>query len=80
MPVVQECGESVENLLNKRARIDTSTTILGWEGEEGILRGRDRKIAVGTRTTISTYTSSAAIKDGGSMWVISPHAPVVVLD
>jgi hypothetical protein len=73
-------GENVENSLDKRARIDASTTILRRKDEEGIRRERESKIAVSARTAISTYASSATIEDWGSFWVIGPHAPVIVLD
>jgi hypothetical protein len=68
------------NLLDKRARIDATTPILGRKGKIGLLGVGNVNTAVAARTAVSAYAGVAAIEKWGGFRVIGPDAPVVVLN
>jgi hypothetical protein len=68
------------NPLDKGARVDASTAILGREGEYWLRSIGNVKIAVRDMASISTYARLAAIEHRGFERVLGPQSPVVVLN
>lgn len=77
---VNTCNDETRAyLLDKRARIDASTPVLGWKGKIWRLGVGNVNAAVAARTAVSTYAGVAAVKEWRGFRVIGPDAPVVVL-